>query len=223
MKHNILCVASVEDDLFLRQQLSNQTLQADSYFIYVDNNPAKGIDNRRKRIAENQKILQQAVRDLKPDLVWQVESDGVLSANCLQKLYDDYLKLKNKNFGYVSGIEIGRHGLYCIGAWQFINDNEFKSLDYRLKGINQVDATGFYCLLATRRAFLSGVSSWNGEVYGPDVNFGLSLKKQGFRIYTDSDIKIGHKTKRGIINVDDMSTQNATFYKTDKGWNYKCS
>lgn len=219
---NILAVASVEDDTNILKQLAKQTLLPTSYFIHVDKKPAKKINDRRKRIAENQKILADKVREIKPDLVWQLEGDGDLPETALEDLYAGYLTYRSKDFGYISGIEVGRHGLYCLGAWTNITENSFESLDYKLRGIQQVQATGFYCLLAPAEVWLKGKAEWNGEPYGPDVVWGLSLKD--YKIYCDMEIKIGHLYKgKTISHPDYLSTENVKFYKENNKWNYKTS
>jgi len=224
---NILAIAAVEDRTNLDIQIAKQTLQPNNVFVHVDKNPAQGINERRKRIAENHKILAQAIRDLQPDLVWQLEGDSVLEPDTLQKLYDDYQVLKGIDFGYVSGREIGRHGLYCLGAWYVADDRKsFESLDYKEDKLVTVDATGFYCLLAQPKTWLKGVCEWNGEGWGPDVNFGLSLKKHGYKIYVDPKIAIGHQVTnrngtKGVISVDTSYMCNARFILDNGRWIYK--
>lgn len=217
----ILCVAQVENDEYIREQIAKQTVQPDAVFIYVDQEPAQGIDNRRIRIAQNHQKLAEFVEDYKPDLVWQVEGDCELPDYCLERLINNYNVLKRKdgdNFGYVSGIQVGRHGLYCLGAWVNVTDTSFESLDHQLKGLQNVDATGFYCLLAERDVWLSGKVDWNGEPYGPDVVWGLSINKQK---YCDMSLSIGHRIETGIIKPEHMSTCNAKFYKEGDKWSYK--
>lgn len=213
----ILCVAQVENDEILKE-IEKQTFQPTHISLYKDPNPAQGIEQRRLKIAKNHEKLKDYVRMYNPDLVWQIEGDSVLPENCLGKLLDDFFKLDNDNFGYVSGIQVGRHGLYCLGAWKNFKDDSFESLDFRLKGIQQVEATGFYCLLAKKDAWLSATPSWQGEPYGPDVVWGLSMR---YNKYCDMDIQIGHRTTRGIIEPKHISTCNAKFYKQDGRWEYR--
>jgi len=214
----ILCIASVENRENIDKQILKQTVQPDRVIFYIDEAPAHGIDDRRKRIAENHKKLQAIVDAYKPDLVWQVEGDCVLPEDTLAWLLTHYNILKGDDFGYISGIQVGRHGLYHLGAWKNFTDTSFESIDYRLKGIQEVDATGFYCLLAQTDVWMSGVCKWNGEPYGPDVNWGLSINKKK---YVDMSLQIGHRVKGGIIEVGHMSTCNVVFNKINDKWGYK--
>lgn len=213
----ILCIAQVEDRANLDKQIAKQTVQPDRVIFLVDDNPAKGILERRKRIAENHQKLREIVKAYNPDYVWQVEQDGDYPPNTLELLLLDAKSL-SKDLAYVSGVQVGRHGLYCLGAWTDFTPDSFKSLDYTLEGIHEVEATGFYCLLAPTDKWLEGKCEWNGEPYGPDVVWALSIKGKK---YCDMDLPIGHITKRGIIRVSDMSTCNVEFKRNGEKWEYK--
>lgn len=219
----IMCVAQVEDRANLDKQIARQTVQPDHVFMHVDSNPARGINARRKRIAHNHQYLREAVEELQPDLIWQIEGDDALHPFTLELLLKDYNRLKGDSFGYVSGVQVGRHGIYALGAWRFNEDRtEFSSADHRKKGIQEVDATGFYCLLAERETWLKGVCSWNDERWGPDVNFGLSLRDQGYTIYADMNVFVGHDTPdRGVIYPDHISICNVRFYRDGEQWKYR--
>jgi hypothetical protein len=216
---NVLCVGQVEDDSYILSQIDAQTILPTNICMFIDREPAQGIAARRVRIAENHDILKDLVLEYKPDLVWQVEGDCELPPNTLETLLHHYNNLKDNNLGYISGVQVGRHGLYCLGAWNFKGDlTKFKSVDYKLDGLQKVDATGFYCLLSPTETWLEGICDYNGEYWGPDVNWGLSMAKN---IYVDMDLHIGHKVNNGIIRPSDISTCNAEFAKTDGKWNYK--
>lgn len=223
----ILAVAQVTDQESVLRQIDKQTVKPDHHYFLVDDMPAQGINARRVRIASNQIQLQDIVallaREGGYDFVWQIEGDSECEADCLERLIIDYEKLKSRSFGYISGIQVGRHGLYHLGAWN-IGKDEFTSIDYKKKGINRVDATGLYCLFAPIKVWLRGKPTWDNEPWGPDVNWGLSLKDQGFKTYVDMDIKVGHRIKRGIIYPEHISTCNVKFTKQEDGkWKFKTS
>lgn len=219
---NILAIASVEDRTNIDKQIAKQTVQPDHTFIYVDEHPKKTIEERRQRIALNHLLLAEAVKELQPTLVWQLEGDCDLPEDCLERLVQDYIKVarEDADIAYVSGVQVGRHGLYALGAWNIPEDREsFESVDHNLTGIQKVDATGFYCLLAPYSKWMEGRASWNGEPWGPDVNWGLSIKGNK---YVDMDLHIGHIVKRGIIKPEHRSTCNVRFFKKPDGtWDYK--
>lgn len=216
----VLCIAQVEDSANINRQIANQTVQPDSKLIFVDDEPATGINARRHRIAENHEMLQALVRGNEPDLVWQVEGDCDLPEDALERLLAHYEQLKGDDFGYISGVQVGRHGIYCIGAWQNVTDESFESVDPHLTGIQEVDATGFYCLLAPRDVWLSGKCEWTDEPWGPDVNWGLSITKKK---YVDMALDIGHIVNSGIIKTTHTSTCKVKFINDNGRWKYKQS
>lgn len=221
----ILCIAQCEDRTNLDKQILKQTVQPDRVVFYIDKTPAVGIIERRKRIAENHKKLKAIVKAYEPDVVWQVEGDGDYPEDCLERLVRRFHELYDWNFGYISGIQVGRHGLYHIGAWKnFIKDKKtkqlesFESIDHDLKGLHRVEATGFYCLLAPTDVWLSGKCKWTDEPYGPDVVWGLSIKGKKF---VDMDIRVGHIVNGGIIRPEHLSTTTVRFSKKNGKWDYK--
>ena len=226
----ILAIGSVEDAEFITEQIKEQTVQPTDIKLFKDPDPKPsdssehGINQRRIRIAENQAILQEYVRHNKPDLVWQVEQDSVLPADTLERLLSWYYQLVDDKFGYISGVQLGRHGVTCIGAWHVaVDKNSFMSLDYKARGLQTVDATGLYCLLAKADVWLEGSASWNGEAWGPDVNFGLSLKEKGYSIYCDTQLQIGHKVQRGVIDFDNRNICRVEFTNNNGKWKYTTS
>lgn len=226
----VLAIAQVEDPEPIIAEIEKQTIQPDLIRLHIDTEPAydkdylENIRKRRERIAENHAYLRDIVEEVQPDYVWQVEQDSVLPEDTLERLLTTYhhLELEDIDVGYISGVQVGRHGIYCIGAWH-IGKDEFSSLDYKKNGLQQVDATGFYCLLAPKDIWLEGRVSWNGEPYGPDVNFGLSLREKKYTIYVDTDLHIGHRTSTGIIEVSDRTTCNVHFKKKGTIWRYQTS
>lgn len=214
----VIAVAQVEDKRNLERQLAKQTVKPNATIFHIDDHPAQGIIERRKRIARNHQTLVDAIGYQRPDLIWQLEGDVDLPDNCLEQLLCDYELLRNDDFGYISGIQIGRHGLYVIGAWRNITEDSFESIDHHLTGIQEVEATGFYCLLAPLKVWQSGHAWWDGQPYGPDVNWGLSIKQKK---YVNMDLHIGHIVKGGTIWPSHISTTTAKFYKNNGKWEYK--
>lgn len=223
----ILVTGQITDDQIehVDKQLKKQTYQDFSEVFLVDHEPAKGINNRRQRIAQNHEKLHTLVdkNKKKYNYIIQLEGDSVLEPDCFTRLIARLDEVPAKDFGYVSGVEVGRHGLYCIGAWEFADDRRsFKSIDPKVKGLHEVDATGFYCLLAPTKVWLKGNCFWNEHKWGPDVNWGLSLRDQGYKIYADMDIEVGHQSDRGVIGLKNKNLCQAVFKINEHGkWRYK--
>jgi hypothetical protein len=209
----ILCIGQIENEEFIHGEVAKQSIQPDDVAFYVDENPAIGIKARRERIARNHNILWDMVETYKPDLVWQIEGDSVLPRNALERLVGHYIADPGKVY---SGVQVGRHGLYCLGAWH-LNDERtvLASANYQDHGLKEVNAMGMYCFLTSVDIWLSGKCEWADEHWGPDVNYFLSIDAPKV---ADMDLHIGHRTKSGIIQVSDISTCNATFFKELGKW-----
>jgi hypothetical protein len=226
---SIIVVGAVEEEDYIYEQIAIQTRQPDEVLLYVDKIPARGIIDRRKRVAENQRRLKNMVLDYaesnKVDLIWQVEGDVKMPQDTLERLIGDFYGLDDPTFGYVSGVQLGRHGITAVGAWH-VGDDYFESVDHKTKGIEEIDGSGLYCLLAPLDVWLKGHCRWDGEPYGPDVIFGQSLQFQGYRLYVDHDIKLGHRvfsknSGEYIIDFDNQNICNVRFYKQGDDWKYK--
>jgi hypothetical protein len=220
----ILVTGQIQQDQieYVNQQLLKQSDIEFTNFMLVDDEPEKGIKARRHRIANNHKQLKAMVKKIADDYdyIIQIEGDSELPEDCFSQLIRRLDEVSSEDLGYISGVQIGRHGLYCIGAWHF-KDDGFESIDHKKTGLIEVDATGFYCLIAPVKTWLNGICSWTDEYWGPDVNWGRSLRSQGYKIYADMDLKIGHKSNAGIIDFDNQNLCRAEFKQIDGHWKYK--
>jgi hypothetical protein len=223
----ILVTGQIQEDQvdFVNEQLAKITGVEFLQVMLVDEKPAKGIDARRQRIVQNHKELEKMIEKTQSveafNYVIQIEGDSVLQPDTFTKLLARLDQIPSKNFGYISGVQVGRHGLYCIGAWHFDDEDHFSSVNHRETGLVKVDATGFYCLLAPVNVWLMGNCAWNGERYGPDVVWGRSLRKLGFNIYADMDNEIGHQSTNGVIGLDNLNLCTAHFQRSNDKWSYK--
>ena len=125
--------------------------------------------------------------------------------------------------GLVSGVELGRWGIPCIGGWDF-NDiydpTEIKSVDLT-EGTILVDATGLYCALIKADHYLKHTFEPYEDVLGPDVNLGLALRRQGLLNYMDFSVKVDHLTSKGKLEVKRDTIDVVTFIKNKTGWEQK--
>jgi hypothetical protein len=60
----------------------------------------------------------------------------------------------------------------------------------------------------TKTALFKGIDShWHDDCFGPDVCFGLDLRKQGFKNYIDWGLIVGHNDYGTILlPVGELST-----------------
>lgn len=157
---------------------------------------------RRSRITAVFNHAQNKVHRFRDDFIFTVEDDTVIYPNTLIRLMDDWRDLTEAGYkiGLVSGVQVGRWGFKYVGAWHADNPHDLRCLStaqYRPSGLQQIDTTGFYCFLTTYHNFVS-VENTFGQ-FGPDVYFGLELRKQGLINYIDWGIIAGHVSPGGIL------------------------
>lgn len=156
---------------------------------------------RRKRIAEVKQQSKKLVKSLKSDYVLGLEDDTVFDDLCIERLLVPFTIY---NVGMVEGVQCGRWHNKMIGAWQFDDIEKPQELVTLLPGVGfqEIDAGGFYGYIITRENYLAIPYNYNNEVWGPDVNAGLWLKRQGFNNYIDWDMNFGHNVGDKILWPD---------------------
>lgn len=160
---------------------------------------------RRTRIAEIKNFSKDFIKDV--DFVFSTEDDTVVPPHALSRLLKNY-----DAYGYagmIQGVQIGRWGMSYVGAWKFDDIYRPTKLSSLLpsQGITEVDAGGFYCYLTKAENYLAHIyEPFAQNAMGPDVNYGLWLRREGFKNYTDWSIKCGHFNKDGLL-IDFNSTK----------------
>lgn len=176
---------------------------------------------RRERIAHVFSAAQQHIpKDT--DFVFTIEDDSLIKPDTLMVLRNDYVTLsRDHKVGLVSGVQVGRWGFKMIGAWNtndLYHPTQVITIPYTVKqNITEVDAAGFYCFLTTRELFISVKHSPFFGPCGPDVNFGIELKKKEYRNYVDRSVVTGHIVSNGVLYPDDECVV-VEFKKIDDKW-----
>ncbi|MFA7287321.1 MAG: hypothetical protein WC055_00430 [Melioribacteraceae bacterium] len=85
------------------------------------------------------------------------------------------------------------------GKYLMVPDEEILAARELDNHLIEIDATGGGCLLYKTEVFLKIPPAWfefsrteGGDVIGEDVNFCYKLKQNGYKIYCDTSIDIGH-------------------------------
>lgn len=184
----------------LNNRIRNLTL------FNTDNPPPRKFDmqQRRTRIACLRNESKEYIGG--SEFVFSFEDDTVLSKNALAYLLYDYNELDN--VGFVQGVQIGRWGKPYIGAWRVddvSNPKHYETIDHEFSYsedeeiiTEEIDAGGFYCYLTTTKLYKSIKYGWQ-EPCGADVDFGLQLRRLGYKNYIDWFVICGHKTNKEII------------------------
>jgi glycosyltransferase involved in cell wall biosynthesis len=147
------------------------------------------------------------------DIEWifSIEDDGILPANALSWLVND---VKTRpNVGLVTGVELGRWGVPCVGAWKVDNlDNPQKitsmASNVGSSLVEEIDACGLYCALIRADLYkLHEFNSTNG--LGPDINLALEIRQCGFQNYIDWFVPVTHLTDKNGKTLQIPATENS--------------
>ncbi len=184
------------------------------------------VRRRRKRIAEIHNELKTMIGEC--DYIFSVEDDTLFPPNALQKLMQAYVY--NPHAGFITGVQIGRWGYTTPGIWRVDNPYDVKwvqsllppipqkPIDPRIDTIQEIDASGLYCLLTKREHYMSCTFEPFEDQLGPDFSFGIHLRKEGYKNYVDWSVNTAHLTKRGEIKVYNITLQQLTMTKTNDTW-----
>lgn len=160
---------------------------------------------RRKRIAEIHEQVKDVIASLDGEYVFGLEDDTVFTGLQVHRLLEPFSDIFPRDaktkVGFVTAYEAGRWQNKIIGAWNFDNVEDPKECWTLLpdKGYEEIDAAGFYCYLTPTDLFVKApYTSEIWQPWGPDVNYGLWLRKQGYSNYVDWEQPCGHYDQ-GII------------------------
>lgn len=132
-----------------------------------------------------------------------IEDDTLVPRNAFWKLLEDLLTLDKA--GFVTGIETGRSPFEWSPVRLGIHKMWVKgnhiikriSLDPKLQGIHEIDASGVYCFLAWKKAYEKGFVGMEKYVYrtpffGMDNILTYNIKRGGYKLYADFDVWCVH-------------------------------
>ena len=174
------------------------------------------VKRHRQRIADVHNDIKPLIKDC--DYIFLLEDDTLPPLNTLEVLVKNYSEYPFA--GFISAVEIGRWGYEMIGGWcanDVYNPEEITSIA-RGEGIVTVDAAGLYCCLIKRDHYMKHFFKPFQDILGPDVDFGLELRKQGYFNYVNHDLKCKHLTKRGEINFQNAEIVQVQVKKLDHEW-----
>jgi len=174
------------------------------------------VRRRRQRIADIHNELKENIKDA--DFLFLIEDDTIFPTSTLETLL---LNMSNYPYaGIISGVEIGRWGYTMIGAWQADDVYEPQRIVSVANGsgIQKVDATGLYCCIVRKSVYMDHNFAPLDDVLGPDVNFGLNLRRKGLDNYINYDIKCIHLTQKEPITVEGSQIVRVEIKKINDKW-----
>ena len=191
----------------------------------LSGNPAPSevrIQSRRDRICENHERLKELVSG---KYIFEVEDDTIFPANTLKELYR---YIQKDNVGFIQGVQVGRWGVRMIGAWKVNNlYDPTKIITYPFTEVNRVgnyvegiDAGGFYCYMTRADLFKDHKFTWHDDCFGPDVVYGLELKKKGYTNQILWNLICGHNVQNKVLYPNE-SVRQVEYNKINNKWSLK--
>lgn len=214
----------VDGDLNLYEKARNLTVNskfAQKLCIYR----RKGMPNvgsvrsRRVRIADIHSEFKALID--KCDYIFLLEDDTLMPTTTLAVLLKHYST--HPFAGFISAIEIGRWGFTHIGAWKvddIYNPKQITSVPNG-EGLVEVDAAGFYCCLVKYENYMRHDFKPFEDILGPDVNFGIELRKIGLKNYIDYSLHCKHLTIKDEITFLNTDIVQVQFDKEGEKWSMK--
>lgn len=219
-KTNLLVIVDGKTELFVKvRNLVQETKFREKLCIYFKSeHEIKHFDigQRRLRISDIHNEIKQHLWNC--EYVFGIEDDTLVPTNALDKLLKDFLIYPHA--GFIEGVELGRWGVPYVGAWRsddIYDPKEIKSI-LKKEQIEPIDAGGFYCFLSRLDTYESHDFKPYQNVLGPDVNYGMALRTQGYENYIDWSIGCIHLNKDKEISLFNTSPRVITFKKNNKRW-----
>jgi len=214
---SLLAYVDGEADLFLTARNLVQQSKFKERLCIQGNIPGErrefSINTRRRRIAAIHNEIRKLIKPC--EYVFLIEDDGVLPATALGRLLSDYLA--HPHAGFIEGVELGRWGIPHVGAWRADDVYDMKRLESVLphtaeivdgamrplgavpdRVVEEIDAGGLYaCLTKYERYAGHEFKPHEGCAFGPDIDWGLELRRHGYRNYLDWTVGVEHLRSDG--------------------------
>lgn len=126
--------------------------------------------------------------------------------------------------GFVEGVQMGRHNTNMIGAWLMDDVHNPDHAETLLPGedYQEISGGGWYGFATRRDLFLNTPRYASPSFpWGPDVNFGLEIRRRGFTCLVDWATVFGHREYQHIVYPDDPKVRLAKIVYNKRGDNGK--
>lgn len=203
----------------LVEYLTNRSYYINGGLVYQSNSkPADEYDitKRRESIIDMREESKTLLNDDAP-ITFCLEDDTLPPHDA----FDVLLKQAQDGYDLVSGIQVGRHAKQMIGAWRVTpvkKPTRVESIPYQAGGVVDVDGAGMYCYITTTSLYKAATYHSETECLGPDVCFGLDLRRQGLRVGANFDIICGHNTKLEGVLIPNEATCTVVWRKILGKW-----
>lgn len=173
---------------------------------------------RRARVAEVHNQSKDLIAKTDGDLIVGLEDDTVFDRNPNWLL--ELITSMADDVGFIEGIQMGRWGANMVGVWQFDDIHKPRQVKTLLPpddGIARQEITGggFYGYVTRRHLYLDhDYYTSTSQPWGPDVNYGVWVRQQGYKCYADWTIVFGHNDYNRTLYPDDRGVRLAQIVYT---------
>lgn len=158
---------------------------------------------RRLRIAEMKNMSKDLIAKTEGQYIISFEDDTVFENTDVMRLIQPIID--DDGVGFVEGVQCGRWGVKMIGAWRMDNPRyptQAETIPFpdQLKEYEEITAGGWYGYATQRQLYLNcEYYTSSAQPWGPDVNFGVWLKNQGYKCLIDWRTSFGHQDHGQIL------------------------
>lgn len=204
---NLAIIIDIDDPYILRAVREHAEKRGFRKFVFRMNenwspNEVR-IPARRLRIADVKNQSKDLISQCDGDIVVCFEDDTVFSNLDIHRLIDP---LARDQVGFVEGVQCGRWQFKMIGAWRSDDPRDphhIETLMLGAEGYESIDGGGWYGYATKRQLYLNcEYYASSAQPWGPDVNYGLWLKRQGYECFVDWQSPFGHNDHNRILYPD---------------------
>ena len=224
---NLLVIVDGDDNLFLDARNRTEFSKfASRLCVKYTSNIEKSehdIFLRRERIVDIHEQIKQYIGDC--DFIMGIEDDTSFPKFTLKLFLEDYAL--NPHMGFVEGIELGRRKYTYIGAWLVDDIYETKEIRSIMpedgsESLTEIDAGGFYCFLTRRETYMTHkFDTFDNNQFGPDVNFGITLRRKGYSNFIDWHVNCTHMSENGNVVLGKNDPERLIFTRGKEYWRYR--
>lgn len=158
---------------------------------------------RRRRIAEVKNQSKELIKRHPSDYVLALEDDTVFSNKDIFKPLIESI-VGDDTIGLIEGVQVGRWNTRYVGAWRFDDVHDPKEartirLNKYSPDFQPIHAGGFYGYITPTKLYLEHEYNWEGEPWGPDVNYGLWLSRNNYKCFIHWPTIFGHNDFNQVL------------------------
>lgn len=187
-------------------------------YLYQSDRPPLGefdlVADRRARIIDVKRRSVELIGD--SQYVFCLEDDTIAPPDAFSRLLEGF---QDKSVGLVSGIQVGRWKYRIIGGWlvePLLDPTTVQTVPFAGTGLQAVDGTGWYCYLTRTELYKAMDYHADAECLGPDVCYGLDLRRAGHVVLLNWDVKCAHLLQDQTL-YPDKDAVVARWEKRDDG------